>query len=667
MSNLYGLPFEAMSELKLESNSREVLMERLIPPSTRHLPDLIVGLPMLSHFTVFAALTLLISFGTTACVNGKTSAPLESEIEDATPDFSPSPSIPNVSISGSGSNDLTSGTVTISGTCDSSLSVVSISDASPTSTSCISGTFSTSISVSGPEGSRTVTVSQTNSAGTGSANRTFTLDTSAPTDVTFSSPANNVSTSRSTYSFSWGASSDAISGFKDYLVETFSDSACTNAIASAYQSSTSFSLSSLLTTNSVRVSARDQVLNQSNGTCSPIVTKVAPGTLDTSWSADAKVTTSFSSTANASYRSVTVQSDQKVIAAGTNTDDFIVARYGTDGSLDTSFSSDGQVTIDMDGAADLAFDAAVQADGKIVIAGSAYASGGLNREVGVIRLNSDGSLDTSFSSDGKVMFGSCAGDVSDFGYALTIQPNGKIVIVGNTLCGSAYELMTVYRLNFDGSMDTTFSTDGMLTIDFGSASTAFDVVVDADGKMVIGGRHDSNFAAVRVNSDGTLDTSFSSDGKAAFDFAGGTDYSFSIALQTDGKILLSGVASNNFGTLRLNPDGDLDTSFASSGKSSIDIGSSTTDYIRGILVLPDGKIVLAGYSAGRFAIAKLTSAGVLDTEFDADGKLSISAIQSTALTDTAYSIALTTDGRLIVGGNANNGTYSVPAVIRLFE
>lgn len=198
----------------------------------------------------------------------------------------------------------------------------------------------------------------------------------------------------------------------------------------------------------------------------------------------------------------------------------------------TTLNTPGLVTTDF-GSNDEGNSAILQPDGKIIVAGSGYSS---NWDFAVARYNPDGTLDTTFSQDGKLTtdFGS-----HDYGYSVTLQSDGKIIVAGH----KKGDDFAVARYNQDGTLDTTFSQDGKLTTDFGFAVNARSVTLQADGKIIVAGSS-GNFALARYNSDGTLDTAFDSDGKLTTDFDSTTVAGNSVTLQADGKIIVAGSSYN---------------------------------------------------------------------------------------------------------------------------
>ena len=352
------------------------------------------------------------------------------------------------------------------------------------------------------------------------------------------------------------------------------------------------------------------------------------GTLDTSFGGGGSVTTDFFKP-NDQAHSVYAQSNGSIVVAGygsagaASTSDFSIARFDSNGTLDTSFGGDGRVTTDFGSSTDFAFSIAVQTDGKILVGGRTSSDLiGTYSDFALVRYNTDGSLDAGFDGDGKV--------TTDFkislddGNSVVLQADGKILVAGET--GTDHDDFAVVRYNSNGSLDTSFDSDGKVTTDFGSSTdSGSGIAVQLDGKIVVAGYSyksayaTSDFALARYNTDGSLDTSFDGDGKVTTDF-GSTDVGLSVAVQVDGKIVVSGYTNGgstgyDFALARYNPNGSLDTSFDGDGKVTTDFGSD--DGGCSVALQPDGKIVVMGYGGGRgsVAIARYNSDGSLDTTF----------------------------------------------------
>ena len=389
-----------------------------------------------------------------------------------------------------------------------------------------------------------------------------------------------------------------------------------------------------------------------------------------------------------------VQSDGKIILVGAaqmNTFgdyDFAVTRLNADGSLDTTFGTNGKKTIsfnlggvdadnNLNADLDVANCVAIQSDGKIVVGGYAQRDGNGNFDFAVVRLNTDGSLDTNFSSDGKALVAfDYGGNGDDRATGVAIQADGKIVLVGT--CeqnASGTGDIAMARLNTDGSLDTSFTGDGRKWIDLsgGGDDAGAAVAIQSDGSIVVvgytkGSGGDDDFAVARVTPNGSLDYSFSSDGKKTVGFnIGGnaTDRATSVALQSDGAIVVAGSASatngdGDFAIARIKKNGSLDKTFSGDGRKTVpfNLGADNEDEATGVAVQSDGSIVVGGFSQVSssgdfdFSVARLTSVGELDTLFASDGKKTIPFNMGGSDYDIANGMALQSDGKIVIVGGA---------------
>ena len=282
-------------------------------------------------------------------------------------------------------------------------------------------------------------------------------------------------------------------------------------------------------------------------------------------------------------------------------------------------------------------------------------------------------LDTSFYGSGKRNF-SFADMSSEDAYAVAIQPDGKILIAGRTNVNGGWDF-AIARLREDGAPDSTFDGDGLLTIDFnGSVDTAYAIAIQPDGKIIVVGESlalggTSNFAIARITDLGVLDSTFDVDGRARFDFQGENDAAHGVALQSDGKIILAGYAgmgSRDWALIRLSDTGMLDASFGNNGRVTTDF-NSVNDDARSVVVLPDNKIVVAGtvslpQGTSDFALVRYTSGGVPDNSFQKGGKMMIDLAGNS--TDTVKSLKKTEDGKLVIGGEAQGSDYPMLALVR---
>lgn len=402
---------------------------------------------------------------------------------------------------------------------------------------------------------------------------------------------------------------------------------------------------------------------------------LAAGDLDPTFGIGGKVTTDFANGNDRAF-AVAIQDDGKVIVVGTVgssriPDDFALARYNVDGTLDVSFGDDGRLTADF-GGGDRARSVIIQNDGKIVVAGTyAYESAAGNfADFALSRYNPDGTLDSSFDGDGLVAtdFREIPGyNYSlDYSYSMALQSDGKIIVVGTRWPSHlTRDQLALARYNVDGSLDSSFDVDGKLTSPVGwSDIEGFGVAVQSDGRILVVGRIKNgstyDFAVVRFNTDGSLDTSFGSGGKVTTAVGISNEAAQSVALQNDGKIVVAGygvggIWAEDFALARYHLDGTLDTSFGINGKVITDFGLSV-EFGRSLAIQPDGKIVVVGYSSdgigmSNFAVARYNATGTLDLSF-CDGGLLITAFGIS--NSEANCVALQDDGKIVVAGLAGN-------------
>jgi len=393
------------------------------------------------------------------------------------------------------------------------------------------------------------------------------------------------------------------------------------------------------------------------------------GSLDSAFGSGGKVTTAVGSY-NSSATSVAIQSDGKIVVAGDAYDQgssqvFAVVRYNTNGSLDTAFGTDGIVLTDVWGGHSYAKSVAIQSDGKIVVGGIATNTNNTTYYIALVRYTSDGELDTSFSGDGMVTT-SLGGNYS-LANDIAIDGDGKIVAVGYSYNGSNDDFAVV-RYNSNGTLDTGFSGDGMVTTSLGSGyDIASSVAIQSSGEIVVAGSSDVgggnyDFALVRYNSDGTLDTDFSGDGKLTTAIGSGEDVANSVAIDSVGNIVATGYShngsNNDFAVVRYTSVGSLDTTFSGDGKLTTAIGSSD-DQALSVAIQTDGGIVAAGSSYignnNDYALVRYTSDGTLDTDFDTDGIVT-TAVGSRLVDATVNSVAIQDDGKIVTaGGTSANG------------
>lgn len=399
----------------------------------------------------------------------------------------------------------------------------------------------------------------------------------------------------------------------------------------------------------------------------------ASGDLDPTFSGDGKVTTDFLGVLDESVRDMAIQSDGKIVAVGSACGGsfseikcvFSIARYNSNGTLDTTFSWDGKVVTDF-GPADEALGVAIQTDGKIVVVGQKCAAGLTSCDLAMARYKPDGSLDPAFSGDGKLTTNFGSGDNGSYG-GMAIQSNGRIVVAGRMKNSSNYDF-AVYRYNTNGTLDNTFSADGMVNTGFGAGKNddTFDLVLQPDGKIVAVGRTcdgswgNCNFALARYNSNGLLDTTFGGDGKQITNF-GGNDYINAAARQADGKIVVAGRKESAGGCslalARYKTNGDLDSTFHADGMVTTPLPSTDCAWwmFTGLAIQTDGKIVIAGamgpWGSNDFLLVRYNSNGTLDTTFSGDGMVTTDF----GGYDAADALVIQSNDRIVIAGRTDIG------------
>ena len=367
-----------------------------------------------------------------------------------------------------------------------------------------------------------------------------------------------------------------------------------------------------------------------------------------------------------------IQKDGKIVVAGeaemgANGTDVALARYNQNGTLDATFDTDGKATTDFSGTGgnDRAYAMLIQPDGKIVAAGMANTTGG-DDDFGLARYNTDGSLDTAFGTGGLVTTSVAPGTNKDYAFAVAIQPDGKLVVAGGANVGGATGWdSVVVRYNSDGTLDPAFGTGGKV-VSAVSPGTDTDwwgsVAIQPDGKIVLAGKAgpaaNTTMSFARLTSTGAADTSFGTAGFAMVDFpSGGQDGNWlgGLAVQPDGKIVSGGYASGEVAVARLNSNGTIDTTFNSTGTATASLGGSTDQRGHDATLQTDGRIVIAAdvFVGGIWTLgaARFNSDGTLDTTFDGDGKVLTPVGDGTG--SDAYSVALQRDGQIVVSGDAH--------------
>ena len=356
-------------------------------------------------------------------------------------------------------------------------------------------------------------------------------------------------------------------------------------------------------------------------------------------------------------RDIAVQPwDNKIVVVGESDGDFAVSRYHADGSLDASFGLGGKVKTDFDGQRDRANAVAIAPDGTITVVGTVKEDG--NTDMGIARYLSNGGPDFSFSGDGRrtVGFGH-----DDEAYAVALQPDGKIVVAGaadardGLLLGRTIEDMdyALVRLNPDGSLDHTFAGDGKLRKESPILSRFVAVTILDDGRIIAGG----NRQIYRFHADGTPDASLDGDGKLAVTRGELID----LVAHGDGRFAyIMGEKSSHF-------LGGLDASGSYVFTATIPFES------RALALQSDGNFVIAAATGseavpGDFALMRYTPTGAMDSGFGEGSGLTIHGIFLGSLeepyNDEPSSIAIAPNGKIVVAGHTDRGSFSAYAIAR---
>lgn len=390
----------------------------------------------------------------------------------------------------------------------------------------------------------------------------------------------------------------------------------------------------------------------------------AAGDLDVSFDVDGRQVFRSSTSDDRGFAVALQPNVGKIVVAGeTNffgNTDALVLRFNANGSPDPTFHTNGRRIYDEPGAADHGQAVAVQTDGRITVAGYSNLFG--SNDVLLLRFNANGSLDTTFDNNGRRIFISNGSD--DRALALAVQPiSGKIVVAGYTNQFGTNDVL-VMRFNANGSADTSFDTDGRVVISGPGNNIGQALALQSDGKIVIAGYTNelgtNDFLLLRLNTDGALDRSFDGDGRLIISGFGGDDRAQALAIQSDGRIVVAGysngVGNNDFAVASLKSDGSFDTSFDVDGRQIISsFGGDDRAQAVAVQKINDMiKIVLAGYTnaagSNDFAVARLNSSGSLDSAFGVGGRVVTAGFGGD---DRAQAVTLQTDGRIVVTGYSN--------------
>jgi uncharacterized delta-60 repeat protein len=402
----------------------------------------------------------------------------------------------------------------------------------------------------------------------------------------------------------------------------------------------------------------------------------APGDPDPTFGAGGWVTSDFNTADSAN--SVAVQMDGKIVVAGSSGGeqgccvDFAVARYLPNGSPDRTFSGDGVVLTDFMSGSDWASDLVLQEDGKILVIGTTLNNH--SRGFALARYNSNGTLDTSFDEDGIVKT-----VINGAAKAVVLQPDGKIVVAGEAWDSNrTFVYIGLVRYHPNGDLDTTFGPDENGQVLVRERIWANEAVLQLDGKIVVGGmglrpqEDKTNFALARFNGDGSLDTEFGNEGTVQTDFLQ-TELLNALAIQDDGQIVAAGVTFQSapsstepppvyIALARYTSEGELDASFGDGGKVITDAPGGTWATARALVLHSSGKIIIGGAAgtsrsnpnpdaARDLMLQRYLPNGTLDPAFGDGG----SEVTDSGSNDESFNaLAIQADGAIVAAGSRFN-------------
>ena len=399
----------------------------------------------------------------------------------------------------------------------------------------------------------------------------------------------------------------------------------------------------------------------------------SPGDLDKTFGNGGKVNVGISGYYDVA-KSMALQTDGKIVVVGYGKESLAsfkglsMARYLTNGELDYDFANLGiihKVTKDLEGEA---YSVAIQKDDKIVVAGYSISPVTNNEEVTLIRFAKDGNIDKSFGYKGLLI--TPISDEEDVASSVAIQQDGKIVVVGSTDHKPTTDIVLI-RYNENGSLDYTFGIGGIVITDI---NLGFDIgksiAIQGDGKLIVSGfTYVGNkffMTLLRYDSNGVLDPTFGISGIIVTDINGRRG-KMDMVIQNDGKIILVGPSeienSHHFTVLRFNNNGSLDQSFGKNGITKTIIGDYSE--AESVALDSDGDIVVAGTTElgnEQFVVAMYDQGGMLVPEFGLDGIVKISFIKNSV--DRAHSVVVDNNGDILVAGETKN-SYTTFGLVRL--
>ena len=395
------------------------------------------------------------------------------------------------------------------------------------------------------------------------------------------------------------------------------------------------------------------------------------GTLDTSFGRDGIVITPFTGF-DAAVQSLLIQPDKKIIAGGSVTKSgstqFSLARYKVDGSLDETFGNLGQAITDYPELMVMS-SMALQSDGKIIVAGNLYNSSiSISRFV-LVRYDSNGILDTSFGIDGRVITN--ISDKFDRITSIIIQNDDKIIASGTTSDDANYSDFSIARYNPDGTLDSSFGNNGITVTSIKTWDFGYAIVLQDDNKIVISGSTsnefnpvfgpDYDFLVLKYDKYGVLDATFGNGGSVIIGTTEANEKALSVKVLSDGKIIIAGehhIMKYSFMISQLLPNGDIDTSYGNNGLVLNDLASQ---FIESVAMQIDGKFLITEYHgtggccSADIKLIRFLDDGNYDATFGTNGIVTADFLNEN---NQANAIVAQDDGKIVIGGVSGNQIHS---------
>lgn len=367
---------------------------------------------------------------------------------------------------------------------------------------------------------------------------------------------------------------------------------------------------------------------------------------------------------------IALQTDGKIVVAGNTVagtiEDFLVIRYNTDGSIDISFGNNGFCVIDFGNTIECAYGIDIQSDNKIVVCGYTELDSDHHERFATMRLNSDGSLDSTFNLTGKridvIGFDNYAYDRK--AYDVEVQSDGTIIVGG-----TSNEDYAFIKYSSDGTPFSAFGGNGKVEYDLNGnyGEEAYTISITDDNKIFAGGSSyrvcTTEIGIIRLNSDGSIDNSFGWNGQLIADFNNGSEYALAMELQADGKILTAGFHKDTSGhydieVIRYTQDGDIDNTFGTNGFVVHDFGYDESKAFA-IAIEDNGDIIVAGSfgSSSQFSVGlvRFKTDGTLDNSFGVNGII-VSDITSSSR-DRIRALLIQPDGKYLAAGYAVTNSF----------